>query len=169
MEPAGARQVWKDSVCGIGDGASVSSENMDFRADEEMLARASGNPNHLTPASPRSCGSRRRAGDFRCVCIGTTRRFFSRRVRISPVGGRCLCGSHRRTAGGRNVRRSTTNGCRLRLQGPAVLYRRYGVSQPWARPCTLPRLNARRKPAKPRDRLRVGWLRCFPARRGGRS
>ena len=59
------------------------------------------------------------------------------------------CGSRRKTAGVRNARRNTTNGCRPRLPGPAVSYRKQSVSQSCADILPAAGLNARRKRSGP--------------------
>ena len=77
-----------------------------------------------TPGRAGFCGCRRRVADCRCVCTGTSRRSFFRRPRISPVAGRCPCGSHRKTADGRIARMNTTNTHPPRLPAPAASYRK---------------------------------------------
>ena len=116
----------------------------------------------VTRVSAAFCGNRRTVADWRCVCTGTTRRFFSRPLQTSLVAGRCLCESRHKTAGGWSGHRNTTNARLPPLPGPAASYRKSSVFRTWRGHCTRPRLNARRKLARRRIPARWRALRIAP-------
>ncbi len=84
----------------------------------------------MPPSPADSCAIHRTAADSRCVCTGTTTRFFSRPLRISPVAGPFPCGSRHKTADDPSDHRNTTNERLPRLRAPAASYHKSTVFQP---------------------------------------